>query len=65
MGPPALQPLAEGHLDYNFTTLQGILVLRPEAFPEQKFNGMCVPEMSDQLRPMFFSNSDELFVLFL
>ena len=25
-----------------------------EAFREQKFNGKCVPEMSDQLRTLFF-----------
>ena len=28
-----------------------------EAFREQKFKGMCVPEISDQLRPYFFPNS--------
>ena len=25
-----------------------------EAFREQKFNGMCVPEVSDQLQAIFF-----------
>ena len=25
-----------------------------EEFREQKFKGMCVPDVSDQLRPIFF-----------